>query len=180
MKSSTTYIDFRLEYGPKYVPHFLFIVRVGNILGKGRVDLVFDLAGRAHSRKEYVAVAEGRVFFNVQITGQHKGFRRGDQLAVLGKETAEEIFKMISEEKNEQTKLNDPYKVIPYPIYYEHTPSWWDAPWWKSPTITCKTATTISEGAVCACNTSDTADLLFRVTPNYASAIIVGNGEIWE
>lgn len=96
------------------------------------------------------------------------------------KETAEEIFKMISEEKNEQTKLNDPYKVIPYPIYYEHTPSWWDAPWWKSPTITCKTATTISEGAVCACNTSDTADLLFRVTPNYASAIIVGNGEIWE
>lgn len=104
-------------------------------------------------------------------------------------EKADEIYKMISEEKNEPTKLNDPYKVIPYPIYYEHTPSpiyyehtpsWWDAPWWKNPTITCNTATTISEGAVCACNTSDTADLLFRVTPNYASAIIVGNGEIWE
>lgn len=104
-------------------------------------------------------------------------------------ETPEEIYKMVSEEKNEPTKLNDPYKVIPYPIYYEHTPSpiyyehtpsWWDAPWWKNPTITCNTATTISEGAVCACNTSDTADLLFRVTPNYTSAIIVGNGEIWE
>jgi hypothetical protein len=95
-------------------------------------------------------------------------------------EKADEIYKMVSEEKNEQTKLNDPYKVIQYPIYYEHTPSWWYAPWWTSPQITCNTATTISEGAVCACNTSDTADLLFRVTPNYASAIIVGNGEIWE
>ena len=95
------------------------------------------------------------------------------------KETPEKIYKMVSEEKNEQTKLNDPYKVIPYPIYYEHTPYWWEAHWWN-PTITCNTATTISEGAVNACYTSDTADLLFRVTPNYASAIIVGNGEIWE
>lgn len=95
-------------------------------------------------------------------------------------ETPEEIYKMVSEEKNEQTKLNDPYKVIPYPIYYEHTPSWWEAPWWKNPTITCNTATTISEGTVHAWNMSDTADLLFRVTPNYTSAIIVGNGEIWE
>ncbi len=96
------------------------------------------------------------------------------------KETAEEIYKMVSEEKNEQTKLNDPYKVIPYPIYYEHTPSWGYAPWWANPQITCNTATTTSEGTVHAWNTSDTADLLFRVTPNYASAIIVGNGEIWE
>lgn len=95
-------------------------------------------------------------------------------------EKADEIYKMISEEKNEQTKLNDPYKVIPYPIYYEHTPYWWDAPFWKNPTITCNTVTTIPEGTVHAWNTSDTADLLFRVTPNYASAIIVGNGEIWE
>lgn len=94
-------------------------------------------------------------------------------------EKADEIYKMISEEKNGQTKLNDPYKVIPYPIYYEHTPYWWEAPWWN-PTITCNTATTIPEGTVHAWNTSDTADLLFRVTPNYASAIIVGNGEIWE
>lgn len=95
-------------------------------------------------------------------------------------ETPEKIYKMVSEEKNELTKLNDPYKVIPYPIYYEHTPSWWDAPWWKNPTITCNTATTIPEGTVHAWNTSDTADMLFRVTPNYASAIIVGNGDIWE
>ena len=103
-----------------------------------------------------------------------------DHGCILVAETPEEIYKMVSEEKNEQTKLNDPYKVIPYPIYYENTPSWWYAPWWTNPQITCNTATTISEGAVCACNTSDTADLLFRVTPNYASAIIVGNGEIWE
>ena len=95
-------------------------------------------------------------------------------------ETPEKIYKMVSEEKNEQTKLNDPYKVIPYPIYYEHTPSWGYAPWWANPQITCNTATTISEGTVHAWNTSDTADLLFRVTPNYASAIIVGNGEILE
>lgn len=95
-------------------------------------------------------------------------------------ETPEKIYKMVSDEKNEQTKLNDPYKVIPYPIYYVHTPSWWEADWWKNPTITCNTATTIPEGTVHAWNTSDTADLLFRVTPNYASAIIVGNGEIWE
>ena len=94
-------------------------------------------------------------------------------------ETPEQIYKMVSEEKNEQTKLNDPYKVIPYPIYYEHTPYWGYAPWWANPQITCNTATTISEG-VHAWNTSDTADLLFRVTPNYTSAIIVGNGEIWE
>lgn len=95
-------------------------------------------------------------------------------------ETPKKIYEMVSEEKNEQPKLNEPYKVIPYPIYYELTPYWWDAPWWKNPTITCNTATTISEETVRACYTSDTADLMFRVTPNYASAIIVGNGEIWE
>lgn len=95
-------------------------------------------------------------------------------------EKSDEIYKMVSEEKNELTKLNDPYKVIPYPIYYEYTPYWWDAPWRANPQITCNTATTISEGTVHAWNMSDTADLLFRVTPNYTSAIIVGNGEIWE
>ena len=95
-------------------------------------------------------------------------------------EKADEIYKMISGENNEQTKLNDPYKVIPYPIYYDHTPSWLYAPWGNNPQITCNTVTTIPEGTVHAWNTSDTADLLFRVTPNYTSAIIVGNGEIWE
>lgn len=92
-------------------------------------------------------------------------------------ETPEKIYRMVSVEKNEQTKLNDPYKVIPYPIYYERSPYWWEQQWWKEPTTTCKTATTIQEGTW---NTSDTADLLFRATPNYASAIIVGNGDIWE
>ncbi len=99
-------------------------------------------------------------------------------------ETPEQIYKMVSEEKKWQDKIQytpfeNPVVINPYPIYYEHTPSWWDAPWWKNPTITCNT-TTIPEGTVHAWNTSDTADLLFRVTPNYASAIIVGNGDIWE
>ncbi len=95
-------------------------------------------------------------------------------------ETPEKIYKMLSEEKNEQTKLNDPYKVVPYPIYYENTPSWGYAPWWTNPQITCNTVTTIPEGTVHAWNTSDVFDFISRSTPNYSTTIFIMDGEVCE
>lgn len=79
-------------------------------------------------------------------------------------EKADEIYKMVSEEKNEQTELNDPYKVIPYPIYYEHTPSWWETDWWKNPIISLQTS----------------GESIYKNSPYYTTTVIYTNGEIWE
>ena len=95
-------------------------------------------------------------------------------------ETPEKIYKMVSEEKKEKTNLNDPYKVVPYPVYYERSPYWWETQWWKNPTITCDTAKTIPEGTVHAWNTSDVFDFISRSTPNYSTTIFIMDGEVCE
>ena len=73
------------------------------------------------------------------------------------KESAEEIFDMIRNEKKEYT--------IPYiPTWRDPLEEgkgfWWDTDWWKNPQVTCET--------------------LVKNIPYYGYAIVFGNGEVWE